>query len=198
MKSFWDDRYSQKMYIYGKAPNAFFASQLMRLPKGSILLPAEGEGRNAVYAAIKGWKVQAFDFSEAAKSKAMQLAQSYDVQIDYNVIEASAYQPQKQYNVVALVFTHFAGEEREQLFKKLQNSIAPEGYLIMEVFSKNQLGRESGGPKDADLLYSKSEIQALFPDLDFQILEETKTELDEGIYHQGEAAVIQMLAQKLI
>ena len=66
----------------------------------------------------------------------------------------------------------------------------------MEVFSKNQLGRESGGPKDLDLLYSKDEIKSLFPSLDFVILEETKTMLDEGSFHQGEAAVIRAVAQK--
>ena len=47
-----------------------------------------------------------------------------------------------------------------------------------------------------DLLYSKEEIKNLFPNLDFIILEETKTELDEGETHRGEAAVIRVLAQK--
>ncbi len=196
MKSFWNERYDQKAYIYGKAPNAFFASQLVKLPKGRILLPAEGEGRNAVFAAIKGWEVHAFDYSDAAKSKAMELAKTYDVHIDYDVMEVSDFQPDKQVDVMALIFAHFAGEERVQLFKKLQDAIIPGGYLIMEVFSKNQLGRTSGGPQDAELLYSKAEIQALFPQLDFQILEETKTTLDEGMYHQGEAAVIRVLAQR--
>jgi 2-polyprenyl-3-methyl-5-hydroxy-6-metoxy-1,4-benzoquinol methylase len=196
MKNFWNERYGQKMYSYGKAPNAFFAQKLMHLPKGKILLPAEGEGRNAVYAAIKGWKVKAFDYSEEGRKKALELAKSYDVSIDYELIDASDFQVTDQYDVVALIYAHFAGEEREQLFLKLEQSLAPEGYLIMEVFSKSQIGRESGGPKDPELLYSKAEIQSLLPDLDFLILEETRIELDEGIFHQGDAAVIRVLAQK--
>jgi hypothetical protein len=67
----------------------------------------------------------------------------------------------------------------------------------MELFSKNQIGRNSGGPKDMDLLYSKEEIKELFPDLDFIILEETKIDLDEGDTHRGEAAVIRVVAQKI-
>lgn len=196
MKNFWNERYGQKMYSYGKAPNAFFAQKLMNLPKGKILFPAEGEGRNAVYAAIKGWKVKAFDYSEEGRKKALELAHSYDVSIDYDLTDASDFQVTEQYDVIALIFAHFAGEERRQLFLKLEQSLAPEGYLIMEVFSKSQIGRESGGPKDPELLYSKGEIHSLLPDLDFLILEETRIELDEGIYHQGDAAVIRVLAQK--
>lgn len=196
MKQFWNERYGQKMYSYGKAPNAFFSQKLMHLPKGKILLPAEGEGRNAVYAAIKGWKVKAFDYSEEGQRKALELAKSYDVSIDYTLMEAADFQTSEQFDVIALIFAHFAGEERKQLFEKLEQSLAPEGYLIMEVFSKNQIGRDSGGPKDPELLYSKGEIQSLFSELDFLILEETRIELDEGIFHQGDAAVIRVLAQK--
>jgi hypothetical protein len=47
------------------------------------------------------------------------------------------------------------------------------------------------------LLYSKQEIKDLFPGLLFHLLQESKLMLDEGQYHQGEAAVIRVLAQKL-
>ncbi|HRP00579.1 MAG TPA: hypothetical protein PLN54_14190, partial [Flavobacteriales bacterium] len=64
MKEFWDERYGAEEYAYGTAPNAWFAEQLKGLMPGSLLLPAEGEGRNAVPAARLGWKVTAFDLSE--------------------------------------------------------------------------------------------------------------------------------------
>ncbi len=41
---------------------------------GQILLPAEGEGRNAVYAAKRGLSVYAFDISSNAKKKALENA----------------------------------------------------------------------------------------------------------------------------
>jgi hypothetical protein len=37
--------------MYGTTPNEFFKQQLDLLEPGNILLPADGEGRNAVYAA---------------------------------------------------------------------------------------------------------------------------------------------------
>jgi cyclopropane fatty-acyl-phospholipid synthase-like methyltransferase len=196
MKEFWNERFGQSSYLYGKAPNVFFAEQLKELPKGKILLPAEGEGRNAVYAALKGWNVKAFDYSEEGKNKALELANTYEVEIDYQVLDVNDFNAEEAYDAIALVFAHFAGEERKLFFEKLENALAPGGQLIIEVFSKNQLGRESGGPQNLDLLYSKGEISSLFPNLDFTILEENKVQLNEGFHHQGEAAVIRALGLK--
>ena len=62
MKEFWNERYSQEAYAYGTEPNAFFKSRIDQLSPGKLLLPAEGEGRNAVYAATKGFEVSAYDW----------------------------------------------------------------------------------------------------------------------------------------
>lgn len=75
MSQFWNERYSQAEYVYGETPNVFFAAQLDKLSAGTIILPCEGEGRNAVYAASQGWEVKAFDASEAGQKKALLLAE---------------------------------------------------------------------------------------------------------------------------
>ena len=196
MKEFWNDRFGQPQYVYGKAPNPYFAEQLKNLGKGKLLLPAEGEGRNAVYAVLKGWQVLAFDFSEAGREKARLLADAYEVEFEYPITKGSEFKTSEKFDAVALIYAHFEGEERIKLFAELENALSSQGHLIIEVYSKNQLGRDSGGPKTLDLLYSKDEIKALFPNVDFLILEEAKVDLDEGSYHQGEAAVIRALGVK--
>ena len=60
MKEFWDDRYSKNEFAYGEQPNNYLKEQLEKLQVGRILFPAEGEGRNAVFAATLGWKVSSF------------------------------------------------------------------------------------------------------------------------------------------
>ncbi len=50
---------------------SFSEKLLNHLTVGRILLPAEGEGRNAVFAAKLGWDVTAFDFSASAMKKAL-------------------------------------------------------------------------------------------------------------------------------
>lgn len=44
----WDKEYDTEEYIYGKSPNDFLKSHYDSIPKGKVLLLAEGEGRNAV------------------------------------------------------------------------------------------------------------------------------------------------------
>ena len=73
MIDFWNDRYGADEYAYGTLPNEFLKAELAKLKPGSILFPAEGEGRNAVFAAKQGWQASAFDMSTAGKSKAEQL-----------------------------------------------------------------------------------------------------------------------------
>lgn len=70
----WNDRYSKNGFAFGEAPNDYLKEQLEKLDTGTILFPAEGEGRNAVFAAKLGWTVSAFDISVEGKNKAILLA----------------------------------------------------------------------------------------------------------------------------
>lgn len=88
MKAFWNQRYDEPEYAYGTQPNLFFKDQLDQLTPGKLLMPAEGEGRNAVYAAGKGWEVTAFDSSSSGQKKALRLAQEKKVTLNYLVADA--------------------------------------------------------------------------------------------------------------
>src|SRR6184192_625994 len=81
----WNERYHNDEFAFGKEPNEFLKEQLKALNVGTILFPAEGEGRNAVFAAKLGWKVFAFDISVEGKKKAERLAEANHVTIDYKV-----------------------------------------------------------------------------------------------------------------
>src|SRR5882757_4474339 len=83
----WNERYRNDAFAYGVLPNRYLKKQLEKLPAGTILFPAEGEGRNAVFAAKLGWKVSAFDISSEGKNKAGRLAVANNVTIDYQVCE---------------------------------------------------------------------------------------------------------------
>lgn len=85
IKEFWNQRYRDDEFAYGIDPNEFLKEQLGLIQAGSILFPGEGEGRNAVYAAKSGWQVDASDWSDEAKNKAIKLAERFGVLIDYQV-----------------------------------------------------------------------------------------------------------------
>ncbi len=120
MKSEWDTRYNSEEFIYGKAPNMFFADFLLNSKEvGKILLPAEGEGRNAVFAASVGWEVDAFDFSEAAQYKALKYAKESFVDINYFIQDFGDLKLNNQYyDCIALIYNHIERQYRIPCFEK--------------------------------------------------------------------------------
>lgn len=198
MKAFWNERYSESSYVYGEQPNEFFREQLQLLPTGKLLLPAEGEGRNAVYAATLGWQVEAFDQSTAGQAKALQLAARNNVNIDYQVndLEDIHYES-NHFDVIALVFAHFPAAVRTDYHQKLLNFLKPGGTLLLQGFNKAQIKYQSGGPRDSSMLFSTEELLHDFNGLAIATLEELETTLQEGLYHNGAAALISLVAKKM-
>ena len=196
MKEFWDTRYAEIDFAYGKTPNAFFKEIIDKLSPGKILLPADGEGRNAVYAASKGWDVTAVDMSESGKCKALDLAKEIGVTILYEVTNLLDFHPQEQYDVIGLIYAHFPAEIRQVLHHKFIDALKPGGKLILEGFRPDQLNYHSGGPKAIEMLYPLSMIQEDFKGLKVEMAEEQNIQLNEGRYHQGEAAVTRFIAVK--
>ena len=201
-KDFWNERYGQESYAFGCDPNVFFAGKIDELPPGKLLLPAEGEGRNAVYAATLGWDVTAFDMSEAGKVKSDQLAQLHNVSIKYEVgtFDTISY-PINSFDCIALIYAHFDGNLRSEYHRLLNSWLKPEGVLLFEAFSKSHLSYNTknpsvGGPKDANYLYSIDEVKNDFPGMDWIVICESEVNLSEGIYHVGLGHVVRCVGRK--
>lgn len=198
----WDERYSNDEFAYGTQPNNYLKDQLQKLETGSILFPAEGEGRNAVFAAQLGWNVSAFDISTEGKNKALLLAENNNVKIDYQVGELQNLNFKKeQFNVIVLIYAHFPADIKSSLHTMLDQYLRKDGFIIFEAFSKKHLefvlkNEKVGGPKDIESLFSIDEIKSDFPDYDIIELVETEIELSEGIFHNGTASVIRFLGKK--
>jgi len=197
-KQNWDERFSSEDYAYGTAPNVFLKEQLDKLGSGRLLMLGEGEGRNAVYAAKMNWQVDAVDFSEQARMKALKLAAKEKVKLNYSISDLIEYKPEKNYyGAIGIIFIHLDKPDAEKIFTSAKDALKKGGVIICEVFSKNQLGKTSGGPKVSDLLYSLDEITGIFKGLETISLEECSVILNEGILHQGEAIVIRYVGKKL-
>ena len=72
----------------------------------------------------------------------------------------------------------------------------PGGTLILEVYEKEQLGKDSGGPQNIDMLYSIEELKDDFADMNLIVLEKKIIFLNESQHHSGEAAVLRLIAVK--
>ena len=120
-KTYWDKRYTENETVYGNQPNLFFKNFIDTHKPGKILLPAEGEGRNAIYAASKGWKVDAFDFSTEAYKKAMAFSKEKNVSINYRLQEIESFTANEKYDAVGLIFVHLPAQIRRDFHQQIQN-----------------------------------------------------------------------------
>lgn len=198
----WDDRYRQEEFAYGEQPNNYLKKQLEKLNAGSILFPAEGEGRNAVFAAGLGWKVSAFDISMEGKNKATRLAATKNVSIDYQIgeLENLNYIPE-QFDVIALIYAHFPANIKSQYHKMLDKYLRRNGLIIFEAFSKKHIdyiarNEKVGGPTDISMLFSTDELRSDFSNYEIIELVEQEIELSEGLYHNGKGSVIRFVGRK--
>ncbi|RQO29999.1 SAM-dependent methyltransferase [Taibaiella sp. KBW10] len=198
----WDERYADKEFAYGEQANNFLKEQLEQLIPGTILFPAEGEGRNAVFAAQQGWSVAAFDISIEGQKKALQLADKNKVQIDYQVgsLETLNY-TEGQFDAIALIYAHFPANIKSQIHQTLDKYLRKGGIVIFEAFSKNHIhyleqDEKVGGPKDLASLFSLEEIKTDFHNYEFITLAEKIISLNEGLYHKGEGSVIRFVGKK--
>ncbi|NJW51521.1 class I SAM-dependent methyltransferase [Salinimicrobium oceani] len=202
MKEKWDERYSAEEYVYGEVPNEYFQSRFTQFDPGEILFAAEGEGRNAVFAAKCDWKVTAFDQSKEGKRKALQLAEKHNVALDYHVGDLPELGFEKgDFDAVALIYAHFPPEIRSEYHKLLISYLRRDGLIFFEGFSKkHRVYQEKnpgvGGPKEEDLLFSAEELKKDFADLKFLEFYETEVDLKEGKLHDGLGVVIRFVAQK--
>ena len=197
MKEFWDQRFSEPGFAYGREPNTFFAEVLDSFAPGRLLLPGEGEGRNAIYAAGNDWEVSAFDQSIVARNKALEWAASMDLQIDYRLASLEEfYCPDPIFDLIAIIYIHMLPETRQKVHTRMRACLKRGGKLIMECFHKNQLSFGTGGPPIEELLYLEDDIQSDFSDLDIDLCEEQVLDIYEGKYHSGKSSVVRLIADK--
>lgn len=193
--SIFDQMYQEEDYAYGIIPNSYFKDKIDSLVPGKILLAGEGEGRNAVYAASKGWDVYCFDISTYGKAKALKLAEQTGVQLNYELKDSNDLTYElSSFDVLALIYTPL---EHSDLIKYLK----PGGQLIFEGFSKKQveLNQEDpfrGGPREASQLYNYAQMKEAFKALAVRESYETQVILNEGIYHQGLSALVRFYGSR--
>jgi 2-polyprenyl-3-methyl-5-hydroxy-6-metoxy-1,4-benzoquinol methylase len=198
----WNERYSKEEFAYGKQPNNYLKEQLEKMDAGKILFPAEGEGRNAVFAAGLGWTVSAFDISTEGKKKAMLLAAANKVTIDYRVGELPALDyKNEEFDAIALIYAHFPAAVKSVYHKTLDNYLRKGGIVIFEAFSKKHMdylarNEKIGGPKDSGMLFSTDEIKSDFANYEIIELTEKEIELNEGLFHNGTGSVIRFVGRK--
>ena len=194
----WDERYAEPGFAYGTAPNAFLAQNAGRIPAaGNVLSLAEGEGRNAVFLAQRGFRVTAVDGSAVGLEKARQLAARSGVEIETIVADLATFELGKnQWDGIVSIWCHVSSAVRARLHPAIVAALRPGGVLLLESYTPKQLEYKTGGPPSADLLTTQAELEHQLSGLGFLSCQEKTREVREGKYHNGMSAVVQLIARK--
>jgi len=195
----WEARFSVVEYLFGQRPNAYLVSKAALLARDSRALSiADGEGRNSVWLAEQGLQVDAFDFSPTAVAKAERLALNRGVHVRFNVCETFAWNWEPStYDLVAAIFIQFASPAvRQRLFPLIKQTLKPGGLLILQGYRTEQLAYGTGGPPEADHLYTEAMIREALNDMDIIELRCYDEHVDEGKGHAGFSALMGVLARK--
>jgi len=198
----WDERFRCDTYVYGEEPNDFLAEQCRALKladgPGPVLCLAEGEGRNAVHLAQYGHSVTCVDLSEVGLRKAQQLARRRGVSIETVQADLAHFMPEQgQFQAVVMIFAHTPPAIRRRSLEVARVALRPGGYLILEGYTEDQIGRGTGGPGDPDMMFSKKELDEVFAGDDVLLSRELERNIVEGEFHSGTGAVVQFVARKV-
>ncbi len=195
---FWNTRYAEPGFAYGTEPNAFLVSQQQYLKPGAKALSvADGEGRNGVWLAGQGLDVLSVDASEVGLRKTRDLAAERGIIVRTEQTDLTAWSwPVSGFDVVISIYAHFPSPVRGRLHRAMLNALKPGGVLILEAFTPEQLKYKSGGPPVVEMLYTAAMLRADFDGAMPLLLEETVTDLAEGKYHRGPAAVVRLVLRR--
>ncbi len=197
-QQFWNGRYASTDYLYGTEANAFLVENV-HLLQGPVLSLSEGEGRNAVFMASRGLQVLGVDCSSVGLEKARALAELHGVVIETEVANLADYRPREDhYGSVVSISAHLPGRIRERLYPLIERCLVPHGVVLLEAYSEAQLTKDTGGPKDLDMLMSVEKLRSEFPNLEPLLAREIEREVHEGEGHTGLASVVQYIARKRV
>jgi SAM-dependent methyltransferase len=201
----WDARYTGEEYFYGTEPNDFLSAQASRIVAGGrVLCLAEGEGRNAVFLAKRGFRVTAVDGSEVGLEKLRRLAvkgglspdairtECRDLN-DYDIIKEGG---PSGWQAVVSIWAHTPKPLRQVLHRSVAAALAPGGVFILEAYRPKQLEYKTGGPPTAELMMTLQDLKSELPGLELELAQELDREIREGKGHLGMSAVVQLVARK--
>ena len=188
----WNSRFDTPDFLFGEAPNAYLVSQRHLLQPGLALAIADGEGRNSVWLAEQGCRVDAFDISDVAIEKAQRFAHRRGVSVNFQCCgyEAFSWRP-AHYDMVVGIFFQFATPTmRTELFEKMAASLKPGGLVVIQGYTAKQLEYKTGGPNKLDHLYDEQMIREGFPAFTWLDLRCYEAQLSEGTGHSGMSALL--------
>ncbi len=82
------------------------------------------------------------------------------------------------------------------MYEQIRKTLKSGGWILVECYTKAQLGRGTGGPPSADLMVELSELESEFAGYEINYRADLVRTIHEGSGHSGDGAVCQFIAYK--
>lgn len=194
--AFWDTRYSDEEYAYGKEPSTFMVESIEKLIKGNkintnlslkVLLIADGEGRNSIYLAstYPNFDIHSMDQSKKGMERLSNWATELKLtNITTYVDDINNFEfKDKEYGIIISIFAHFPVDLRIQTHSRIEKALKNNGLYILQGYSTDNIGRCTGGPQDSALCYTTNIVLKDFKNVELLVLNDSKRIINEGKYH---------------
>ena len=200
-ENYYEDKYSNKDFYWGLKPSKTCFKLLELKPPDrqlKLLDIGSGEGRNAIFFAINGYQVTAFDLAQAGINKTRQLADQ--IGVDINVFKANIldFRLAEEYDVIFSTGSlhYIPADLREEIFGNYKKFTAPDGVHMLSVFVKKPFIPPAPEREKNSHMWLSGELFTLYHDwkIDYCI-EEIFDCNSSGIPHKH--ATNRLLARKI-
>lgn len=194
----WNERYAEPFTSYGTEPNDYLRAVADRIPEGPVLCLAEGEGRNAVYLAGRGYPVTAVDLSEVGSANARDLAARHGVEIETVVADITEFDMgEARWSGIVSIWGHLPSALRPGVHAACVRALRPGGVFVLEAYTPRHLDRPGvGGPPVADGMPTPEEFRRDLAGLRLECCREVDRDIAEGVFHHGPSTTVQVLGVK--
>lgn len=194
----WEERYSSAERLFGDEPSELLLAQRALLRPGMRALAiADGEGRNGVWLAAQGLIVDAVDLSATALTRARARAAEHGLSLTTICADILEWPwTDTAYDVIVDIFLHLSREARQDLHHQIRSALRPGGLVFLEGFHRDQLGMDSGGPRDPDQLYTLEELREDFKGLEILHARIAPTEVERAGVRQGPGVCVHFVARR--
>ena len=177
----WNRRWAGERASAATTPSTFLIAETESLPPGRALDVACGAGRNAVWLARRGWRVTGVDFSEVALRAARDLAAGSGVEIEWVEADAVTWAPPgRAYDLVTVMYLQLPAHERQVALAHAAAAVRPGGTLLVVGHDRLNLTEGSGGPTQADVLFTPDDVVAEIGDLAIEKALRVRRAVDGG------------------
>jgi Fe2+ or Zn2+ uptake regulation protein/predicted O-methyltransferase YrrM len=180
----WNERYSDRGYLWAVEPNQFVERHLSGLEPGTAVDLAAGEGRNAVWLARAGWHVMAVDFSQTGLDKAARLAAASGVAERVVTVNADAlaWAPAEPVDLVVIAYLQLPPAQVRTALEHARTWLRPGGRVFVVAHDRTNIEHGYGGPPSPDRCYDLDETVEALSGLEIDLAEvaERHVETEDG------------------